>query len=342
MDPLFYVLLIAVVAMVALALGAAWYRRRGRSVPPSIPATASPAAPEAPPAGLRARLAKTRDALGGRLAGLFGRGALDEHFWAGLEEVLIAADVGVEGSVAVVERVRGRHPEDADEARRALREELEALLAGRDRDLHLDGSPAVVLVVGVNGTGKTTSIAKLAAQLERGGSSVLLGAADTFRAAADQQLRTWADRVGVEIVGGQAGADPAAVAFDAFQAARARAKDAVIVDTAGRLHSKSNLMDELGKIARVLRREAGDLDEVLLVLDGTTGQNGIAQARTFAAAVGITGVVLTKLDGTARGGVAVAVENDLDVPVKFIGIGEGVEDLIPFVPHDFVDALLGE
>ncbi len=198
----------------------------------------------------------------------------------------------------------------------------------------------MIVVVGVNGTGKTTSIAKLANRLKTAGREPLLGAADTFRAAADAQLRTWADRVGVQVVGGQPGADPAAVAFDALQAARARGREAVIVDTAGRLHSKHNLMEELGKVVRVLRREAGEVDEVLLVLDATTGQNGIAQVRQFTEAVGVTGIILTKLDGTARGGVAVAVERELGVPVKFIGVGEGMDDLLPFEPAEFVDALL--
>jgi fused signal recognition particle receptor len=341
-DPLFIILAVVAVAMLVLAVTAAVLRRRSRpeETPTEAPPPAIPPAPAA--VGLRSRLAKTRASLGDRLAALFGRGTLDGEFWDGLEETLIAADVGVVAAAAVVERVRNSDPGDVPAAKTALRDELEALFAGRDRGLRTGGSPAVVLVVGVNGTGKTTSIAKLAARLERGGETVLLGAADTYRAAADQQLRTWAERVGVEIVGGQEGADPAAVAFDAFQAARARGKDVLIVDTAGRLHSKSNLMDELGKVARIVRREAGELDEVLLILDGTAGQNGIAQARSFTAAVGVTGIVITKLDGTARGGVAVAIEHDLGIPVKFIGVGEGVDDLIPFEPHDFVDALLGD
>jgi fused signal recognition particle receptor len=208
------------------------------------------------------------------------------------------------------------------------------------RELLLEGHPAVVIVVGVNGTGKTTSIAKLARQMKARGLEPLLGAADTFRAAADQQLRIWADRVGVEVVGGQSGADPASVAFDAYQAARARGRDVVVIDTAGRLHSKSNLMDELGKVVRVVGSAADQVDEVLLVLDATTGQNGISQVRQFTEAVGVTGIVLTKLDGTARGGVAIAVERELGIPVKYIGIGEGMDDLIPFEPADFVDALL--
>lgn len=288
---------------------------------------------------LAGKLSKTRVTLGGRLRHLLGR-SIDEAFWDELEEALIAADVGVTAATEIVSRVRSDRPTDAATARDAIRTELVAEFGDRDRDLHLVGSPAVVLVVGVNGTGKTTTIAKLAARLTSAGHRPLLGAADTFRAAADTQLRTWADRVGVDVVAGQQGADPGAVAFDAYQAAKARSADVLIVDTAGRLHSKQNLMDELGKVLRVLQRAAGDIGEVLLVLDATTGQNALSQARTFTEVVGVTGLVLTKLDGTARGGVAVAVERELGIPVKFIGVGEGVADLIPFDPGIFVDALL--
>ena len=333
MDPIYIILIALVVALAATAL-----RVRSRRVPTEgTPAPAIPATVERP--SLAKRLVKTRQALGGRLRTLFA-GSMDSAFWEGLEEALIAADVGVTASTEVVGRVRDRNPSDTDEARRALRTELLEILDREGRTMNLGGDPAVVIVVGVNGTGKTTSIAKLANRMKAGGLEPLLGAADTFRAAADQQLRTWADRVGVEVVGGQAGADPASVAFDAYQAARARGRDLVIVDTAGRLHSKTNLMDELGKVVRVVGREAGEIDEVLLVLDATTGQNGIAQVRQFTEAVGVTGIVLTKLDGTARGGVAIAVERELGMPVKFIGVGEGMDDLIPFDPEAFVDALL--
>lgn len=329
MDPVYVI--IAVVVVVVLVAALVLFRRSGRGsgVPAAVPGSI-----------LSERLVKTRQALGGRLRALFGKGALDNAFWEGLEEALIAADVGIAASSEVVARVREGRPADVGDARLALRGELLAVLDHGVRELHLDGEPSVIVVVGVNGTGKTTSIAKLAGRLKADGLEPLLGAADTFRAAADAQLRTWAERVGVQVVGGQPGADPAAVAFDAFQAARARGRDVVIIDTAGRLHSKTNLMDELGKVVRVLGREAGDIDEVLLVLDATTGQNGIAQVRQFTEAVGVSGIVLTKLDGTARGGVAVAVEKELGVPVKFIGIGEGVDDLIPFEPAAFVDALL--
>ena len=331
MDPI-YIILIALAVVLAVAA----LMVRSRRAPAGIP---TPTATVQRPS-LGARLTRTRQALGGRLRTLFAGSTMGAAFWEGLEEALVAADVGVSASTEVVGRVQERKPADTGEARRALREELLKLLEREGRALMLEGTPAVVIVVGVNGTGKTTSIAKLASHLKRRGLEPLLGAADTYRAAADRQLRTWADRVGVEVVGGQAGADPASVAFDAYQAARARGRDVVIIDTAGRLHSKTNLMDELGKVVRVVGREADHIDEVLLVLDATTGQNGIAQVRQFTEAVGVTGIVLTKLDGTARGGVAIAIERELGMPVKFIGVGEGLDDLIPFEPEAFIDALL--
>jgi fused signal recognition particle receptor len=278
--------------------------------------------------------------IGGRLGTLFGRG-IDDAFWAGVEETLIEADVGVASAIGIVERVRSKGLSSPEEARAALRRELIAAFAERDRTLNLEGHPAVIVVVGVNGSGKTTTIAKLAALFQREGKSVLLGAADTFRAAASEQLRQWGSRLGVEVVVGQEGADPASVAFDARSAAAARGKDIVIIDTAGRLHSKRNLMDELGKVIRVLGRD-GPVSEVLLVLDGTTGQNGIAQTKAFTEAIGVTGVVLTKLDGTSRGGIAVAVERELGVPVKLLGVGEGPGDLLHFHGERFVDALMEE
>lgn len=318
--------------------------RRSRSIEEEVAAarTGSVGVPAAPPASLRERLSKSRESLGGSLRSVFNRGTLDTGFWDALEEALIAADVGVSASTAVVNRVRDKDPADAVAARQFLRDELEAVLAGKDRSVVDSGDPSVVMVVGVNGTGKTTSIGKIAKRMADDGRVVLLGAADTFRAAADTQLRSWAERVGVDMVGGQAGADPAAVAFDAFSAGKARGADVVLVDTAGRLHAKKNLMDELAKIRRVLEREAGTISEVLLVLDATAGQNGIAQARSFAETAGVTGIVLTKLDGTARGGVVLAIEQELGVPVKLIGIGEGIDDLIPFDPTAFVDALLAD
>ncbi|MEN8114249.1 MAG: signal recognition particle-docking protein FtsY [Actinomycetota bacterium] len=332
MDTYLLILLVVIV----LTIGALVVLTRAKRA--TKPAPLTPVA--APERGLRAKLSRTRTAIGAGLGKLFGSDTLDESFWDELEEALIAADVGVTTSAAVVDEVRSRRPSDGEEARRLLEEALIGQLSGRDRTLHLDGTPAVVLVVGVNGTGKTTSIAKIAGLLGEDGKTTVLGAADTFRAAADEQLRAWAERVGVDVVSGSAGADPASVAYDAYREAVDTESDVVIVDTAGRLHSKTNLMNELGKVARVLRREAGSIGEVLLVLDGTTGQNGIGQAHSFTEAVGVTGIVLTKLDGTARGGVAIAVEKELDIPVKYIGVGEGLHDLVPFDPRAFVEALL--
>ena len=245
-------------------------------------------------------------------------------------------------ATGVVAGVRDAQPSDTAGAHDALQESLIRLFAGRDRALHLEGRPAVMVIVGVNGTGKTTSIAKLARSLVRDGKQVVLGAADTFRAGAAEQLKTWADRVGAEFVGGEANSDPAAVAYQAFERAGEIEADVVIIDTAGRLHSNRNLMEELAKIIRVLTREAGSIDETLLVLDATTGQNAIVQAHTFTDVVGVSGIILSKLDGTSRGGGVVAVEQDLDLPVKLIGVGEGMDDLIEFDPDAFVAALLGD
>lgn len=338
MDPI----LLIVIAVVLLVGVGGFFFLRGRSGPPAIGTPVErPPTTTAPAGGLRSRLSKTRQAVSERLGAVLRSSSLDQAFWSELEDSLVAADMGVATASQVVDEVRAAAPADGTEARAVLQQKLVALLAGRDRGLRRSAKPSVMLIVGVNGTGKTTSIAKLAAHLQAEGVTILLGAGDTFRAAAAEQLRTWGSRVGVDVVGGQAGADPASVAYDALQAAKARSLDLVIVDTAGRLHSKANLMDELTKVARVLRREAGDIDEVLLVLDGTTGQNAIEQARTFTEAVGVTGIVVTKLDGTSRGGMAIAVEQELGIPVKFIGVGEGMNDLVPFIPADFVDALLG-
>jgi fused signal recognition particle receptor len=292
--------------------------------------------------GISGRLAKSRSALGAALRGVFGSDALDSRFWEAMEEALIGADVGVAAAAGVVERVRRAKPENTGAARKLLEEELKAVFAHAERRLNVDGNPAVMLIVGVNGAGKTTSIAKLAGRLIAEGRTPLLAAADTFRAAADSQLRVWAERVGVPVVAGKEGSDPAAVAFDGLSAAKARGRDVLIVDTAGRLHSKQNLMAELAKIRRVLEREGGTVGESLLVLDATAGQNGIAQVREFANAIGLTGIVLTKLDGTARGGIVVAVEQELGIPVKFVGVGEAVDDLMPFDPDAFVTELLAD
>ena len=309
----------------------------------AVPKTAipKPAKPEAKAdKGLRDRLAKSRGALVSSLSGLFSSQHLSDDDWEELEDALVLADVGPQTAAEIVDAVKASNPETGEEARVLLEQELDEILADKDRSLHLDGSPAVMIVVGVNGTGKTTSIAKISKDLVSSGSTVVLGAADTFRAAADTQLRTWGDRVGVPVVSGARGADPASVAFEAYERAKSDNADVLIVDTAGRLHSQKNLMEELSKVARVLEREAGKIDEVLLVLDGTTGQNGLIQAKAFAETIGITGIVLTKLDGTSRGGIAIAVERTLGVPIKFIGVGEGMDDLLPFEPEAFIEALI--
>jgi len=330
-----FVIVGLVVAVIALISGLVIWRSRGGSATAAVEAP-----PTGAPADLKTKLAQTRSAIGTRLSSVFGRDLLDDAFWEELEESLIAADLGVGTAAGVVEETKSSRPSDGAAARAALEHALIGALEGRDRGLRLSGEPSVVLVVGVNGTGKTTSIAKLAKRLGDDGRTVMLAAADTFRAAADEQLRTWAGRVGVEVVSGEGGSDPAAVAFEAYRRASTEGYDVVIVDTAGRLHSKTNLMDELVKVARVMEREAGEIGEVLLVIDGTTGQNAIAQAKSFTDAVGVTGIMMTKLDGTARGGIAIAVEQELGIPVKFIGIREGVDDLIPFEPAEFVEALL--
>lgn len=288
-------------------------------------------------ARLRDSLAKSRRALAAELqAAAFDPG--DADAWERLEEALIRADVGVPATAELVRRIEARGGVSSLED--ALVEEVERLF-GEPPRLRLDGRPSVILVVGVNGTGKTTTIGKLALQLSRHGRSVLVGAADTFRAAAEEQLETWAERAGADFVGSPRGADPAAVAFDAVEAGRARGKDVVIVDTAGRLHTQANLMAELEKIRRVIAgRCEGAPHETLLVIDATTGQNGLAQARLFTDAVGVTGVVLTKLDGSARGGVAIAIAYELGLPVKLVGVGEGVGDLRPFAAGDFARALV--
>lgn len=336
MDPT-VLIIIAVVLAVALVGGLVVARRNwGLQAPPSRSALVTA------DRTLAERLGKTRQALGSRLRAAFARSAVDDEFWDAIEEALIGADMGVPTATAIVTAARRAAPADAGEARQVLRAELLATLGDRHRGIHRSNDPAVVMVVGVNGVGKTTTIAKLAARLREEGAESLLGAADTFRAAADTQLRTWADRVGVDVVAAEPGADPASVAFDAYQAAKSRGKDVVIIDTAGRLHSKSNLMAELKKINRVVEGAAGSVDEVLLVLDATTGQNGVAQTEVFTDAVGVTGIVLTKMDGTAKGGIVVAVERELGVPVKFIGVGEGIDDLVRFDPAEFVDALLAD
>ncbi len=332
--------LVAIVAIVAIVgVFVAQRRRSGTMVAEQRPGTT---VPEVVDRSLARRLSRSRSALTTALGGVFASSDVSDGTWTDMEEALIAADVGPRAASEIVAGVRTRGPSSGAEARVALEAELAAILEGKDRRLSVGAHPAVIVVVGVNGTGKTTSIAKVAKHLVDEGRSVVLGAADTYRAAADTQLRTWGDRVGVPVVSGGSGADPASVAFEAYRRAVDDDADVVIIDTAGRLHSQANLMDELGKVVRVLGREAGRIDEVLLVLDGTVGQNGIAQASAFTATVGVTGVILTKLDGTARGGVAIAIEQQLDVPVKLIGVGEGMDDLIPFDPAAFAHALVAQ
>jgi fused signal recognition particle receptor len=298
---------------------------------------------------LRARLARSQNALGKGLLTLLSREHLDDDTWEEIEDTLLTADVGVTPTQELVERLRERvrvlGTRTPAELRALLRDEL-LTLVGTDFDRAVKTEPAtskpgIVLVVGVNGTGKTTTTGKLARVLVADGRSVVLGAADTFRAAAADQLQTWGERVGAHTVRGPEGGDPASVAFDAVKEGKEMGADVVLIDTAGRLHTKTGLMDELGKIKRVVEKQA-PLDEVLLVLDATTGQNGLVQARVFAEVVDVTGIVLTKLDGTAKGGIVVAVQRELGVPVKLVGLGEGADDLAPFEPEAFVDALIGE
>jgi fused signal recognition particle receptor len=291
---------------------------------------------------LVAGVARSRGGFMARLRGILGLGDVDAATWEEVEETLIAGDVGAALAIEVVERARTRRHPEGPEA--AVREELAALLAPREPGWIFEpaapGQPAVVLVVGVNGTGKTTTIGKIAARERAAGRSVLLAAGDTFRAAAIDQLRLWGERAAAPVVAHAPGADPAAVVYDALDAAIARRVDVLVVDTAGRLHTKSNLMDELAKMRRVIdRRLPGALPEVLFVLDASTGQNGLAQARAFHAATGLTGIVLTKLDSTAKGGIVFAIEHALGVPVRFVGVGEKVGDLLPFDPDAFIEAL---
>lgn len=319
---------------------------------PSVVAEAPPGEEIAPAEGrlerLRGRLARSQNALGRSLLGLIGGGDLDEDSWEQVEDTLLIADLGPTVTNAVVEQLRAqlasRDVHTEADARAVLRDvliaELQPDLDRSVRALPHDDHPSVLLVVGVNGTGKTTTVGKLARVLVADGRRVVLGAADTFRAAAADQLQAWASRVGADVVRGPEGADPAAVAFDAVDKGIEAGADVVVIDTAGRLHTKTGLMDELGKVKRVVTRRAA-VDEVLLVLDATIGQNGLAQARVFADVVDITGAVLTKLDGTAKGGIVFRVQQELGVPVKLVGLGEGPDDLAPFEPAAFVDALLG-
>jgi fused signal recognition particle receptor len=374
-----YLWLVLAVLVVAAVAGAVLFvgprRRRRAAAPDAAPSAApSPAPSDAlretsaaakpaaaatvaeievpePTAGrlhrLRARLARSQGSLGRGLLAVLSRDRLDDSTWDDVEEALLVADVGVAATADIVERLRTATKvagtSDAATLRQLLTDELVyALDPDLDRSVHAaasNGHPAVVLVVGVNGTGKTTTCGKLARVLVADGHSVLLGAADTFRAAAADQLETWGSRVGARTVRGPEGGDPASVAFEAVKQGAAEQVDTVLIDTAGRLHTKVGLMDELGKVKRVVERQ-GPVAETLLVLDATTGQNGLAQARVFTEVVDVTGIVLTKLDGTARGGIVISVQRELGLPVKLVGLGEGADDLAPFDPVEFVDALL--
>ena len=327
-------LVILLAALVAVVLGATFLlSRRGgrtRAVAPAGAAPPRPSIEAAVPAG---------EGLGARIRALFRGGQATEETWRGLEDALIRADVGPATASAIVRRVRDSYQPPADPADVVARE-IAASFGGETSWVTPRGQPAIVMVVGVNGTGKTTTIGKLAHLLGSEGRKVSVAASDTFRAAAGEQLDTWAQRSGAHLVAQGRGADPGAVAFDAVAAAKARGSDVLIVDTAGRLHTRQPLMEELRKVKRVLQKAGGRVDEVLLVLDATTGQNGIAQARAFADAVDVTGVVLAKMDGTARGGIVLAVREELGVPVKLVGTGEGVQDLVPFDPDAFARRLV--
>ena len=295
---------------------------------------------------IKAGLTKTREALSNTLGSVFsGFSQIDDDFYDELEESLILADLGVETAGKACERlrkaVREQHLKTTEEAKNALKDILTEMVSVGDSQLDLSTTPAVVLVIGVNGVGKTTTIGKIATRLVKEGKKVLLIAGDTFRAAAADQLEIWAGRSGADIVRQHEGADPASVVFDGIQAAKARNADVILVDTAGRLHNKTNLMNELNKISRIVQRELPDAaKEVLLVLDGTTGQNGLIQAKQFKEIAGVTAMALTKLDGTAKGGIVIAVADALQIPVKFVGVGEQADDLMPFEARAFVDALL--
>ncbi len=295
---------------------------------------------------IKAGLTKTRDALSDTLGSVFsGFSEIDDDFYDELEESLILADLGVDTAVKAADRLRKtvkeRHLKTTEEAKEALKEILVDMLNVGDTALNLSTTPSVVLVIGVNGVGKTTTIGKIATQLTKQGKNVLLVAGDTFRAAAADQLEIWAQRSGSAIVRQNEGADPASVVYDGIQSAKAKGADVILIDTAGRLHNKQNLMNELNKISRIVERELPNAaKEVLLVLDGTTGQNGLLQAKQFKEIAGVTAIALTKLDGTAKGGIVIAVADSLQIPVKFVGVGEQAEDLMPFEAKDFVEALL--
>jgi fused signal recognition particle receptor len=319
------------------------------AVAPAPTAVETPAAPAAAPPSLRDRLSRARGVFASATTGVLRRSAIDQSTWDELEEAMLRADLGVSVTTTLLDGLRARvkQREIADPAAliRALRSDMTSRLAGADRSLAFDlarGAPNIWMMVGVNGAGKTTSLAKIAAQQIALGRSVLMAAGDTFRAAAGEQLETWATRTGAAIIRGAEGADPSSVVFDGVQSAAARNINLVLADTAGRLQTNTNLMDELRKVRRVAEKAAGVVTEVLLVIDATTGQNGLVQAKQFAQATQVTGVVLTKLDGSAKGGIVFAIETELGIPVKLVGLGETVDDLAPFNPEEFVNALFDE
>jgi fused signal recognition particle receptor len=365
-----WIFLVLAVAVLVFGIGVLVVnRRRSASVqapttPAPRPVAPPPQAPdvEAPdadavlvvepepvkPVSLRQRLAKARAAFAGAFTGVLGRATITDETWMELEEALLRADVGLGVTEALLDdlraRVKSKEITEPAHLLDALRADMVERLGGADRDLHFDdslppGSPNIWMFVGVNGVGKTTSIGKVAHQQIAAGRSVLLAAGDTFRAAAAEQLDTWAERAGAEFVRGADGGDPSSVIFDGVERASARKIDLVLADTAGRLHTKTNLMDELRKVRRVAEKGAGTVTETLLVIDATTGQNGLAQAREFREATDVTGVVLTKLDGSAKGGIVFAIETELGIPIKLVGVGEQIGDLIPFAPDEFISAL---
>ncbi len=374
--PWIYLVLIVVVLIVGL--GVVLVNRRRSAAPPPAPTPPPSAHRAAPPPvstaeeevvvaevaallgaeperpNFRSRMSKARSALAGTLLGIRGRSGITQQTWDDLEEALLRADVGVRVTDDLLgglrARVKAKEITEPDQLLDALQDEMVGRLSGADRSLRFDetpGGPNVWLFVGVNGVGKTTTIGKVGAQQAALGRSVLMAAGDTFRAAAVEQLGTWAERSGAELVRGNEGGDPSAVIFDAIESATARHIDLVLGDTAGRLHTKTNLMEELRKVRRVAAKGAGRVTEVLLVIDATTGQNGLAQAREFGDAtmtdgVGVTGVVLTKLDGSAKGGIVFAIETELGLPVKLVGLGESISDMVPFDPQEFIDALVKE
>ena len=369
-----WIYLVLIGAVLAFGIGVLWWSRRSRTgnptaaarspvsaTPVETPASVTPetavdeidpepeaSADDGSPRSLRDRLGRARAAIGGAVGSVLGRSAIDDSVWEELEEGLLLADVGVGVTDDLLGGLRARVDSgeitEPDALIAALRAEMVARLDGADRGLSTrdDAGPSVWLFVGVNGVGKTTTIGKLASRETARGVTALLAAGDTFRAAAAEQLTMWGERSGLEVVRGSEGGDPSSVVFDAVERAAAKGVDLVLADTAGRLHNKSNLMDELAKVRRVAEKGAGVVTETLLVIDATTGQNGLVQAREFGEATAVTGVVVTKLDGSAKGGIVFAVETELGIPVKLVGVGEGVDDLVPFDPAEFVDALVGD